>query len=206
MKSKLFKRICSISAMSLILANIPIVSHAEYYIRPSMENINVGYKDSEEVFTSIDKEYYKEDYMRFKINSIKDITNDYETGYIKYNNIDKIVLIDYTYTNLQYKSMPMFIQPKIVFYNRVANNISMLCNTGDLEYQPTQLFKRDCDYLENFSEHPALRVGETGSWQVAYAIHNKLDGKPHDTIDINFDNFGNTFNKKIWSIPVSNLS
>lgn len=198
------KRIFSLLfAMGLILST-NVQANATYYIRPDSSNINVGYKnDNGEPFTSIEQEYYKEDYMRFKINEIRDITDEFDLGYIKYYNVDKIVLIDYTYTNLQYRSCPMFIEPEIVFVNSATEYSDL-----NAESCPKRLMDgEDYDYLpDKFRNHPALRPNETGSWKVGYIIHNKLNGKPHETIDINFNNVGNGCWKTIWSIPVQELS
>ena len=73
------KRIFSLLfAMGLVLST-NIQANATYYIRPDSSNINVGYKnDNGEPFASIEQEYYKEDYMKFKINEIKDITNEFD--------------------------------------------------------------------------------------------------------------------------------
>ena len=199
MKKKLLKGVMCLSLIGLL--SVPQQANAIYYERPTKANINFGYENDNGVpFTSIDQEYYKEDYMKFKINEIKDITNEYDKRYIRYNNVDRIILIDYTYTNLQYKSMPMFIQPKIVFNNAVVSS------ADNREYIPTQLFNNDCDYLDKFSNHPNLRSDERGSWKVCYILHNRLDGIPRNTIDINFNNTGSGYDKVIWSIPVESLT
>ena len=202
MKKKLLKGAMCLSLIGLL--SVPQQANAIYYERPTKSNINFDYENDNGVpFTSIEQEYYKEDYMKFKINEIKDITNEYDKRYIRYNNVERIIVIDYTYTNLQYKSMPMFVQPKIVFNNAVVSNWN---NNSPLEYQPTQLFSDDCDYLDKFSNHPNLRSGEKGSWKVCYVLHNRLDGIPRNTIDINFNNTGSGYDKVIWSIPVEYLT
>lgn len=199
MKNKRLKGIITLSLSLFITFATSFQANAVYYERPSSMNANYGYNNSENIFASIDAEYYKQDYMRFKIDNIKDITNEFDSDYIRYNNVDRIVKIDYTYTNLQYNQKHMFVEPEIAFQNAISTY------SNDSEYIPKQLYKQDYDELEKPYLHPSIDKNETASWSVVYIIHNKLNGERHKTIDINFNNVGYQYNKIIWSIPVENL-
>lgn len=199
MNNKKLKGLITLSLSLLITFATTFQVNATYYVRPTSLNANSGYVGADNVFTSIDKEYYKEDYMKMKIDNIKDITSEFEDRYIKYNNIDKIIKIDYTYTNLQYKSPKLFVKPKIVFNNATVSY------SNDSEYIPTELYNQDYDKLEKPQLHPWLRDGETGSWSVVYAIHNKLNGEKHNYININLENLQYDYDHIIWSIPIHDL-
>lgn len=176
---------------------IPIEVHASAY------GLNSDYlKSTQNEYLNVGDTYTKPHVIEMKINSVKDVTDEYKTAmYREDYEIDKVFLIDYTFTSLRDYGTPLFLYPMPRFVNRVANRTKELG-----EYCPTQVFQRDIPELPKFSTHPSLRYGETGNWQVAYALYLKEDGSKHDYLDLNFGNIGTDAYNIIWRIPVSEIS
>lgn len=195
---KIKKILCGVlTAFTLF---VPIEANASVY------NLNKDYlKSTYNKYLNVGDIYTKPHVLEMKINSVKDVTDEYRTAmYREDHGIDKVVLIDYTFTSLRDYGTPIFVNPKPRFINRVANSTSQVG-----EYCPEQVFQRDIPELPKFSTHPSLRYGETGNWQVAYVIYLYEDGSKHDYLNLNFDNigvFGADWDEIIWRIPMSEIT
>ena len=193
---------CTIATISLLSVSI-VPSHAT--IIGGIQSTVCGSEDFEPL--GIGETFAVPHQLEITLNSVHDITEDYiEDNDMEYYSdvIDKVVLINYSYTNLS-KRGNKFLQLKPVFYNAT-------CLSGDdTEYMPDQLFQYNIgeshkNDLPKFTRSDKYAYyNDTVDWSVAYVIYRKSNGQKHDTLNLNLSNIGEGCFNAIFSIPMSEI-